>query len=209
LKDVRVPGFLHHIEALVSAYGIPALFVSVAFEALGAPLPGESAIILASGAASRGEFSIYTVAITAFLAAVLGDNVAYVIGRKLGRPAILRFGGRIGVTDAALAKTEAVARRYGPLMVVFARFVVVLRLMNGLVAGTTGMNWLTFLLSNRLGASLWAGFWSTLEFRFGCSTDILPFFWHHLNLVAAVGILLIIAGLVWLQFWHRGSAKAP
>jgi len=204
-----VSGLTHHLEALVAAYGIPALFISVSLEALGAPLPGESAIILAAGAAARGEFSIYTVAVTAFLAGVLGDNIAYLIGRKLGRPTILRYGGRVGITEATLGKAEAVAHRYGPLMVVFARFVVVLRQLNGLVAGTTGMHWLTFLLANMAGAALWAGFWSTLAYRFGISTDILPFFWHHLSLVAAIGIPLIIAGLVWLYLRHRAAAGTP
>lgn len=206
---MSISGLTHHLEALVAEYGIPALFFSVSLEALGAPLPGESAIILASGAAAQGEFSIYTVAITAFLAAVLGDNIAYAIGRKLGRPAILRYGGRVGVTEAALAKTEAVAHRYGPLMVVFARFVVGLRQLNGLVAGTTGMHWLTFLLANMAGAALWAGFWCTLAYRFGISSNVLPFFWHHLNLVAAIAVPLIIAGLAWLYVRHRRHASTP
>jgi membrane protein DedA with SNARE-associated domain len=84
-------------------------------------------------------------------------------------------------------------------MVVIARFFVPLRQLNGLVAGSTGMHWLTFLAANVVGATLWVGLWATLAYRFGISKDILPFLWHHLTLVAAVCVPLLIAGLVWLR----------
>jgi membrane protein DedA with SNARE-associated domain len=198
-----LPEVAHHLASLVSAYGIPALFLSVALEALGAPLPGESAIIVASGAAAAGELDIRAVVIAAFLAAVVGDNIGYLIGRKLGRPAVARIGGRVGITERNLAAAEAFVARYGPLMVVFARFVVVLRQLNGLVAGTTRMHWPTFLLANMLGAALWVGAWATLAYRFGRSIDVIPDLWHHLSLVAAVGTLLLIASLAVLRLRHR------
>jgi membrane protein DedA with SNARE-associated domain len=204
-KAARLPGISHFIEHIITQYGVLALFVSVSLETLGAPLPGETAIILASGAAAAGKLNIYAVAIAAFLAAVIGDNAAYVIGRKLGRPVILRYGGRIGLNEKNFARVEAVAKRHGPLMVVFARFVVVLRQLNGLVAGTTGMHWLTFLVANAIGAALWVGVWTTLAYRFGHSTEIVPFIWHHLSIVAAIGVPLLIAGLAYFRLrrhWH-------
>jgi membrane protein DedA with SNARE-associated domain len=205
LKGIELPGITQFFESLISQYGIAALFVSVTFEALGAPLPGESAIIVASGAAAAGKLSIEAVAITAFLAAVLGDNIGYLIGRRLGRPVITRYGARFGMTDRNLDRAEAIVRRHGPLMVLFARFVVVLRQLNGLVAGTTGMRWPVFLAANAAGAALWVGLWTTLAYRFGHSTDIVPFLWHHLNLVAAVGVPLLIAGLAYLHFRRAPS----
>jgi membrane protein DedA with SNARE-associated domain len=192
----------HHLANLVAHYGIPALFLSIALEALGLPLPGESAIIIASGAAAAGELDIRSVAVTAFLAAVLGDNVGYLIGRRLGGPAVARLGGRFGVTGKALETAERVASRYGPLMVVFARFVVVLRQLNGLVAGTTGMPWPRFLAANALGAALWVGVWTTIAYRFGRSADIIPYLWHHLSLAAAVAVPLLIVAMVILHYRH-------
>ena len=52
-------------------------------------------------------------------------------------------------------------------MVVVARFVVLLRQLNGLVAGTTRMPWPRFLAANVVGAALWVGLWTTLAYRFG------------------------------------------
>lgn len=197
-------GIEHAAEAFITAYGAVALFVCVALESLGAPLPGESAIIFASAAAAAGKLDIVTVAIAAFAGAVLGDNLGYLIGRKAGRPVILKFGRHVGFGPPQLDRAEAVARRHGPLMVVFARFVVLLRQLNGIVAGTTGMHWATFGIANAVGAALWVGVWTTLAYRFGHSArDLLPFLWHHLSLVAAVLVPLAILVLLVLHLRRR------
>jgi membrane protein DedA with SNARE-associated domain len=198
-KGSGMTGITDLFQTLLAQYGVAALFLSVMFESLGAPLPGESAIVLTSAAAARGEFNITAIAVAAFLGAVIGDNIGYLIGRRFGRAVLVRYGSRFGVTDRNLDRAEAVARRRGPLMVVFARFVVILRQLNGIVAGTTGMRWPTFLVANTIGAALWVGLWTTLAYRFGHSTAIVPFIWHHLSLVAAVAIPLLVLLLVWLH----------
>jgi len=203
-----VTGLVHTFEALLAHYGIAALFLTITLETLGAPLPGESALIAASAAAARGEFPIRAVVIAAFVASVLGDNIGYLIGRRLGRDALLRYGGRFGVTEKAMAKAEAITARWGPLMVVAARFVVVLRQLNGLVAGTTGMPWPRFFAANLVGAALWVGVWTTLAWRFGHDTRIVPFVWHHLSLIAMVLVPLLILGLVALHLRHRRAGRA-
>jgi membrane protein DedA with SNARE-associated domain len=202
-RGAGVTGFVHSFEALLAHYGIAAVFLTITLETLGAPLPGESALIAASAAAARGEFPIRAVVLAAFVASVLGDNIGYLIGRRLGREAILRHGRRFGVTEAAMAKAEAITARWGPLMVVVARFVVVLRQLNGLVAGTTAMPWPRFLAANIVGAALWVGVWTTLAWRFGHDTNIVPYLWHHLNLVAMVLVPLLILALVALHLRHR------
>jgi membrane protein DedA with SNARE-associated domain len=201
--EADVAGIAHHLEAFIAQYGLLALLVSVTLESLGAPLPGESAVLLASGAAAAGKLNIYAVAMVAFGAAVLGDNIGYLIGRKLGRAAIAQHGARFGLTEANLQRVETVAHKYGPMMVVVARFVVLLRQLNGLVAGTTGMRWASFIAANVVGAALWVGFWTTLAYRFGHSTEIIPYLWHHLGLVAAIAVPLLIAALVWLRVKRR------
>lgn len=206
---------MHHLlpflENFIAQYGLAALFVSVSLEALGAPLPGESAVMFASGAAATGELDIRAVAATAFVAAVVGDNAGYLIGRILGRATVARAAGRFGIGEAHLAKTEAAAHRFGPVMVVFARFVVILRQLNGIVAGTTGMRWPVFLAANMLGAALWVGLWSTLAYRLGHSVDIIPVLWHHLGLVAAIAVPLLIAAMfvVWWRVRRHRNVATP
>ena len=156
--------FLHDgaalIEPYIRHYGLIALFVTICLESFGAPLPGESALVAAAFLATRGNFSIGEVFLTAWLAAVAGDSTGYAIGRLGGRPLLQRYGAYVKLTPERLARLEALFRRRGPIIVVVARFVVLLRQLNGLVAGSMAMPWPRFLLANLFGAALWAGAWS-------------------------------------------------
>lgn len=196
-------GFEQSFEALLQTYGTLALFVTLTLETFGLPLPGESALILAATAASAGKLDIWTVGLAAFCAAVLGDNIAYCVGRRYGRTAILRAGRRFGVTEAGFARAEAMTARYGPIIVAAARFIVLLRQLNGLVAGTVRMPWPHFLFANVVGAAAWVGFWTLLAYRFGQDAHrFLPWIWHHLSLIAMVVIPALILVAVLLRRRH-------
>lgn len=148
------------IEPAIGTYGVWALLVVLYFKSFGAPLPGESALITASLLAARGDLEIGHVFLAAWIGAVLGDSAGYLIGRFGGRPLLNRFGTWVKLTPEPLAKLEAMAQSKGFFMVLRARFIVVLRQLNGLVAGSAGMPWHRFVAANALRAMLWAGLWS-------------------------------------------------
>ncbi|WP_136657683.1 DedA family protein [Nitratireductor sp. XY-223] len=191
-------------------FGLPGLFVDVMLEALGLPLPGETLIIVASGLAAVGQMNIFAVAATAFAAAVVGDNIGYLIGRKLGRPLIVRHGSRFGITHERLAAAEDLIQKRGPIVVAFARFFVLLRQLNGIAAGTAGMHWLRFLAANMVGAALWVGLWSSLAYHFGKDASILPRLWHQLSTIAmfAVPAIIIALAVAALFVWRRKGGSA-
>ena len=154
------------IEPAVAAYGAFALFLIIYFESFGAPLPGESALLAASLLAVRGDLAIEHVFLAAWIGGVLGDSTGYLIGRFGGRLLLRRFGHLVKLTPERFEKLEDLARRRGFVMVMTARFVVVLRQLNGLTAGSIGMPWRQFVLANILGAALWAGFWTLGPYYF-------------------------------------------
>ncbi|HDZ82063.1 MAG TPA: DedA family protein [Roseobacter sp.] len=195
-----------YLLTLVEQYGVIALFVSITLETLGLPVPGESALMVFAGAAGAGKISIWHVVLAAYVAAVLGDNIGYLIGRRYGRAVILRYGGKVGVTSEKYTKAEQVADKYGAFMVIAARFVVVLRQLNGLVAGSTGMHWARFLAANLIGAALWVGFWSTLAYQFGHSAAIVPFILQHLSVVAMIVVPTMIV-LLFFVYRHMKREK--
>lgn len=164
LLKARPVSFLSESAALVESYireyGLIALGVTIYLESFGAPLPGESALVGASLLAARGDFSIGGVFLIVWIASVLGDSTGYAIGHFGGRPLLLRFGPRVGLTPERLVYVEDLFRRHGPAIVIIARFVVLLRQFNGLVAGSVAMPFARFLLANLIGAALWAATWS-------------------------------------------------
>jgi membrane protein DedA with SNARE-associated domain len=145
---------------LAVSYGAWAVFVSVMLESTGLPVPSESIlIVVASLAAGSNPHApaLFTVILAAIAGAVLGDNFGYAVGRGAGRKLLARFGSRIGLGPPRQRLGHYLFQRYGGRVVIVARFVSVLRTAVSLLAGTTHMPWLRFLICNVFGAVVWAG----------------------------------------------------
>ena len=195
------------LESFVHHYGVFAVFLMVTIEALGAPVPGETLLIFSAVLAGRGEMSLPGLLIFASAGAVLGDNIGYAIGRILGRGTILRYGGKVGLTDARFATVESIFRRYGSATVLFARFFNILRQLNGIVAGILGMSWRRFLLFNALGGVLWVTVWVLAATYFTEHLAILTTLAHHTKVVAIILVVgILIFALACLTRRLRGAA---
>jgi membrane protein DedA with SNARE-associated domain len=166
-----LPGPLAHLAPLLGHYGYWAVGAVVFVEDFGIPAPGETILIAAGVYAGAGRLNIVAVAAIAFVAAVLGDNVGYLIGRSGGRAAVDRWGRYVLLTPKRFQAAEDFFTRHGGGIVTVARFVEGLRQANGIVAGTTGMPWRRFLAFNALGAALWVGLWTTLAYLAGSHID--------------------------------------
>ena len=196
------------LEQLVRAYGAAAVLVIVMLEAFGVPLPGESLLIFSAVLAGRGEMSLPALLICAWVGAVIGDNIGYMIGRTLGRAATARYGDRIGLNEARFGWIEGLFARYGALTVMFARFFNVLRQLNGIVAGTLGMSWWRFLICNAFGGALWVLIWMLGAFYLSQHASILANVAKHIGVVGGLAAATaIVAALYVLWRWRRASQQ--
>ena len=181
------------LESFVRHYGAPAVMPILAIEAVGAPVPGESLLIFASVLAGRGEMSLPSLLVFAWVGSVLGDNLGYLIGRKLGRRTILRYSAKVGLTDERINGIERVYARYGSATVLFARFFSILRQLNGIVAGMLGMSWWRFILFDAVGAALWVSVWVFAPAYFSEHLTFIIGLAHHTKVVVS---FLVAAGLI-------------
>jgi membrane-associated protein len=117
-------------------------------------LPGDS-LLFSAGlvAAARDDVNIVILICVVFLAAFIGDQVGYVIGRKVGRPYLERR--NTPRMMRMLTKSEKFYARYGWWSVVIARYIPWVRTFVPPIAGTVKMNYYKFLSANALGAFLW------------------------------------------------------
>ena len=123
---------------------------------MGLPLPGESLLVGAAlYAGSTHRLDINLVVLVSAAAAILGDNAGYGIGRAIGRGALRRYGGRVWLTPERLDAGERLFQRHGAKVVLFGRFVGVLRTFAAVLAGANRMPWPKFLLANAAGGILW------------------------------------------------------
>jgi membrane protein DedA with SNARE-associated domain len=140
-----------------TSHGLPLLFVVVMIESFGVPLPGETALIAFGVLASQGHYSIVVVIAVAAAAAIVGDNLGYVIiGRWGGRNLLERWGPLRRFSQRYLPPTERLMEKHGDKVVFFGRFVTVLRYTAAWVAGIAGMPWRKFLFWNAAGGICWA-----------------------------------------------------
>lgn len=157
-----LPGFLAALAPALQHYGYLAVAGLVLVEDFGVPAPGETILIAAAVYAGAGRLNILAVAVIAFLAAVVGDNIGYAIGHYGGRRLVERVGRYVLLTPARLVRAEQFFARHGGKIVTLARFIDGLRQANGIIAGITGMRWRKFLVYNALGAGLWVATWTSL-----------------------------------------------
>src|SRR5271163_3020500 len=145
-----------NVSELIQSAGYPLLFVLVMSESSGVPIPGEASLIAAAILASQGELQIEVVIAVAAAAAIVGDNIGYVIGRKGGRWLLERPGAFERQRHEVLIVGEPFFEKHGPKAVFFGRFVLGLRVWASWLAGATRMHWRSFAMWNALGGICWA-----------------------------------------------------
>lgn len=195
--------FLGPLEPFLRDYGYLAAFLGVFFEAFGFPLPGESLVIASALLADQGDLHIVPLLGAIWVAAVMGDNLGYVIGLFGGRRLVLHHGARIGITEPRLSKVEGFFARFGPEVVLIARFIVPLRQLNGLTAGTLRMPWHRFLLYNAIGAALWTAVWGGGVYYLGQDATLLLTWVRRLGYGALATAGLAALALLAVHLWRR------
>jgi membrane protein DedA with SNARE-associated domain len=147
------------VTNLLLDYGLVLLFVLVAVESAGIPLPGEAALITAAVLARperQHHYSIAWVIVVAASAAIIGDNIGYWLGRLGGRNLVERWGVTRRYAERALPPSERFFRRHGGKTVFFGRFIALLRVTAAWLAGVSRMHWWQFAAWNAAGGILWA-----------------------------------------------------
>src|SRR3989442_6469151 len=154
------------ISGLVASSGYVVLFVLVALESLGIPLPGETALLSAAALAALGHLSIWAVVGTATAGAVIGDNTGYWIGRRWGIALLRRYGRVLHLDESHLERARGFFDRHGAKAIFFGRFIALLRTWAALLAGVGRMPYRTFMLYNALGAVCWCALFGALGYTF-------------------------------------------
>jgi membrane-associated protein len=143
------------IRSVLDHWGYLALAGALLGESAGLPLPGETILIFASFLAHKGtSLHIQWIILVGIAAAVLGDNLGFLVGRHIG-PRLIRWIAKTFHMEEDVAAAKDQIRRHGAATVFWARYIFVLRTITGPVAGALGMEWKEFFLFNVLGAASW------------------------------------------------------
>jgi membrane protein DedA with SNARE-associated domain len=158
---------LHSLEVLLGRWGYAVIFVGMLLENAGLPLPGETLTLLGGYAAGSGQLNVFGVMAAAGGGAVLGDNIGYWVGRRYGWQLLLRVGGWLGQSPEQLDGVRLRFQRHAGWSVFLGRFVAVLRVLAGPLAGAVAMPYRRFLVCNLAGALLWSSLMVSLAWLGG------------------------------------------
>jgi membrane protein DedA with SNARE-associated domain len=194
----------HALLELIQRFGYAFVFLGVGIESLGVPVPGETTLIIGAVFAAQGHLNPAGVAAAAVVGAILGDNTGYFVGHRWGRQLIATRPLRRIYDPRRLALAEAFFERHGWVAVFFGRFIAILRIFAGPLAGLHRMPWRTFFLANAAGGVLWVTAVVTAGMLVGGNLD------HLVNLISQAGyiglgaaVLLGIGLIVWNRLRRR------
>ena len=199
--------FLHWVGAAFAGHGYLIMAVLIAGESAGLPLPGETSLLAGAVAAERGHLDIYLVILIAAGAAIVGDNIGYLFGRRVGRGLLERHAHLLRISERKIAVLEYSFAQHGAKMVFFGRWVTILRSTAGPLAGASHMPWPRFLLFNALGGLSWAATMGTLGYVFSASVSTIK---STFGIVGAVALVLVVVlGIVFVRRAERRLFAAP
>jgi membrane protein DedA with SNARE-associated domain len=154
----------------VVAYLVVGLVIGV--ESMGIPLPGETTLIAASLLASQGDLRLVLVIAAAATGAIVGDSIGYFIGRKAGRGLFERLSRRSKhFSTDRIERAERYFHKYGVWTVFFGRFVALLRIFAGPMAGMLRMPYPQFLAANSAGGIAWSTTIGIVAYNIGDNAD--------------------------------------
>jgi membrane protein DedA with SNARE-associated domain len=201
----------HHIFELLRGalvhYGYWAVAAVLLLENAGAPLPGETVLLLASFLAySEHELRLPWVIVVGIVATTVGGEFGFALGRHGGRPLIERYREVFHIDAKTMERGDQLFERYGAATVFLARFIFGMRVLASLLAGALHMSWQKFSLFNFLGAAAWVSAICGAGYLFGGHVGRLA---HDLKRFdIAVAIVVVLGGLViwWRRRRERGSS---
>jgi len=192
---------LETLQEIAHQYGYWAIFLGIALENTGVPIPGETITIIGGFLAGSHDLNYWLVLVCAISGAVLGDNFGYWIGRWGGWPFLLRFGSFFRIPEKKLVAARNQFSNNAARAVFFGRFVALLRIFAGPMAGIARMPYPQFLLCNLGGATVWAVIMVTLSFFLG---RLLPL-QQLVTIFTRFGIValgLVLSGIVVSLWWE-------
>jgi membrane-associated protein len=146
------------LPKLIETVGYIGLFIIVFAESgllIGFFLPGDSLLFTAGFLASQGILSLPILLVSCFVAAVLGDNVGYAFGHKIGKRIFKKEDSLLFHKDH-ITRAQRFYEQHGPKTIVLARFLPVIRTFAPIVAGVGSMQYRTFMTYNLVGGAFWA-----------------------------------------------------
>lgn len=198
---------LEMIQEIAHQYGYWAVFGGILLENTGIPIPGETITLTGGFLAGSGELDYWWVLGSALAGAVIGDNFGYWIGYVGGWSLLTRVGRLFRLKEEQLIEVRDRFSDNAAKAVILGRFVALLRIFAGPLAGTARMPYFKFLLCNLAGAGIWASVTVSAAYFAGRLVSLEQLIaWAAQSAFVVLGLLL---GWIALSYWWEHRKFVP
>jgi len=184
---------------VISTLGYGGVVLLMAIESACIPLPSEITIPFSGYLVSRGEMTLWGVALAGALGCVLGSIVAYYVGAWGGRRLVERYGRYLLVSHRDLDLADRWFARHGDITILVGRLLPVVRTFIAFPAGVARMALGKFLIYTFIGSFIWCWGLAWIGERLGDHWGSLGVYFHRFD---AVIVALVVAGAVWWIWRH-------
>ncbi|MEL6472298.1 MAG: DedA family protein [Cyanobacteria bacterium J06623_4] len=202
---------LEMIQNIAREYGYWAVFCGILLENMGIPLPGETVTLVGGFLAGSHELNVWYVLAAATAGAILGDSGGYLLGYYGGWPLIVRIGKWLRLSESTLEGVRDRFSQNADKAVLFGRFVALLRIFAGPLAGITRMPYPKFLLCNAIGAATWASVMVSLSYFLGRLVPLAQLIsWvAQFTGVALAIVILWVLSIWWVESRSKATTPQP
>ncbi len=193
--------------SLLSQTGYLGIFFLMVLESATLPVPSEIVLPLAGFLVFQGRVEFWTAVIVATFGSLVGTMIDYAIGFYLGRGAIIRYGKAVKLSEKHLLLSEKWFNRYGPIIVLLARFVPLIRTLVAFPAGIAKMNVLKFLVYSTIGIFAWDALLIYLGLLAGQNSQSIIDNLH--SIFTYVGVAAVVLAAVFVAFRWRKTRLEP
>ena len=183
---------LDNTQEIAHQYGYWAVFIGIALENTGIPIPGETITIVGGFLAGSKELNFWGVLVSAIAGAIIGDNFGYWIGKIGGWRFLVKISKLFRIPEEKLNLARDKYSKNAAQAVFWGRFVTLLRIFAGPLAGITKMPYRKFLIYNFGGATVWALTIVSLSYFLGQIVSLEQI----LNWISQAGILIFILVII-------------
>jgi membrane protein DedA with SNARE-associated domain len=194
--------FSQAVSYWIAHYGYAGLFTLLLLGIVGLPVPDETLLVYAGYLIGKGELAAVPTYLIAFLGSACGITLSYLLGRSGGYYLVVRFGGILHLGPEKLEQVHRWYARVGKWLLTFGYFLIGIRHLTALVAGSSRLEWRTFALFAYFGAMVWSAAFVSIGWWFGkrWHSAIRNLQGHMLFATIAVIVAIIVYAVIRKKF---------
>jgi membrane protein DedA with SNARE-associated domain len=193
------------IASWIAHYGYLGLFMLLMLGIVGLPVPDETLLVFCGYLIWKGQLSAVPTFLAAFCGSTCGITISYLLGRNYGHKLIYQYGKYIGLSSERLDRVHRWFSKLGTWLLAAGYFIPGVRHFTALVAGTSELKWISFVVFAYTGAAVWVTTFLSLGYLVGDQWEQTSETFHK-YVLGAVAVLGICGLTVW--FFRRRNSRS-